>query len=92
MKYNLQIRNAIMDKNSLMFLLPTKRIIDAIIHNSDDDINRLPLEIKTYFLEGKGVAIENKMVSDYIDGTLDSKNSKVISMCEVRVSQKQINI
>lgn len=81
-----------MDKNALMFLLPTKSIIDAILYNSDEDINKLPLELKTYFLEGKGIAIENKMVSDYIDGTLDQKNSKIISMCEVRVSQRQINI
>jgi hypothetical protein len=44
------------------------------------------------FLEGKGLAVENKMVADYIEGKLDSKNAKVISMCELRVVEDTVKI
>lgn len=87
-----QIRNAILDKKATMFLLPKQEMKDAIIKGSDPDIIGLPKEVKVYFLEGKGIAVENKMIADYMEGKLDSKNSKVISLCEIRVVQDTINI
>ena len=89
---NNQIRNAILDSRATIFILPKQEIKDAIIKCSDPDINALSTELKSIFLEGKGLAVENKMVADYIEGRLDSKNSKVISMCELRVVEDTVKI
>lgn len=81
------IRNAIMDSKAVMYLLPKQEIKDAIVKCNDVDINALSKEVKMIFLEGNGMSVENKMIADYLDNTLDKKNTKVISMCEIRVVQ-----
>lgn len=86
------IRNALMDKNVTFFVLPTKTIKDHIIKCDDPDINGLSQEVKSIFLEGKGLTVENKMVADYMDGMLDSKNHKIISLCEIRVLQDRVPV
>lgn len=87
-----QIRNAILDQKAVIFILPKQELKDCIINNSDVDIANLSNDLKTYFLEGKGIAVENKMIADYIEGKLDKKNSKLLSLCEIRVVQDTINI
>jgi len=81
-----------MDKGVTFFVLPTNAIKEHIIKCDDPDINGLSQEIKNIFLEGKGLTIENKMVADYMEGKLDSKNNKVISLCEIRVLQDRTPI
>lgn len=86
------IKNALMDNGVTFFVLPTNAMKEHIVKCDDPDINSLSQEVKSIFLEGKGLTIENKMIADYIEGKLDSKNSKVISLCEIRVLQDRVPI
>ncbi len=81
-----------MDKNVTFFVLPKKDMIDHIIKCDDQDINSLPSEVKSIFLEGKGLSVENKMIADFMDNSLDAKNHKIISLCEIRVLQDRVPV
>lgn len=86
------IRNALMDSKVTFFILPTSKIKEHIVKCDDEEINKMPSELKSIFLEDKGIAVENKLIADYIDGVLDSKNTKVLSMCDIRVLQDIIPV
>lgn len=86
------IRNALMDSKVTFFILPTKEIKEHIIKCDDEDVNGLPSDLKAIFLQDQGLAVENKMIADYMDGLLDKKNTKILAMCEVRVLQDRVPV
>lgn len=85
-----ELLNAIRDPKTVFFIIPTNELKKHIINNSDQDISSLPNEIKTSFLENKGYTVDSEMIEKYVKNTLDEKNKKLLSMCEIRVLQDRI--
>jgi hypothetical protein len=89
---NEKLHNAIMDKNTLFFVLPKTELINMILSGNNAIINSLPVDMKTIFLEKRGLAIENELVEKYINGKIDERHKLILDNCDIRVFQEKISI
>jgi len=80
-----QIRNALKDPNALIYVLATEELKKIIMNGSDPVIASLPADASAMLLEGKAMAVESKMILDWMDGKIDIKNKKILDLCNVRV-------
>lgn len=87
-----QIKNALKDPNSLIYVLATEDLKRIILNGSDPVISSLPSEASSMLLEGKAMAVEPKMIIDWLDGKIDTKNKKILDLCNIRVFRDTVNI
>lgn len=87
-----QIKNALKDPGALIYVLATDELKKIILNGSDPIISSLPLDASSMLLEGKAMAVEPKMIVDWLDGKIDAKNKKILDLCNIRVFRDTINI
>lgn len=77
--------NAINDPNVTFFILPTPQLLNLIEKNEHPYIKLLPDKIKSNFLQGYGISITSDMVINFLNGSLDEKNTFLLKTGEIRV-------
>lgn len=87
-----QIRNAIQDKDSTIYVLATEELKKLILNGGDPVISSLPKDASLMLLEGKGMAVESSMIMDWLNGKIDSKNKRILDLCDIKVYVNTINI
>ena len=87
-----QIRNAIQDKDATVYVLATDELKKLILQGGDPVISSLPKDASLMLLEGKGMAVENSMILDWLNGKIDNKNKRILDLCDIKVYLNTINI
>lgn len=87
-----QIRNALLDPSSMIYVFATEELKKIITNGMDPVISSLPKEASAILLEGKALAVENKMIMDWLDGKIDIKNKRILDLCNIRVFRDTISI
>lgn len=89
---DIRLRNAILDPSCIFFIKATQSLKEKICKSSDPIIDKLPAEVKLALLDDNGYVVENSMISKFVDGSLDSDNKHLLSLCDIRVLQDKIKI
>jgi len=82
-----ELHRVLWDKNISLFFIPSAKLKEVVLRGIDPKIQGLPDGMKTLILEGKGVAIQKRLVYELLSGTLDEKNSFILNNGEIRVTQ-----
>jgi hypothetical protein len=80
-----QIKRILSNKEIDVYFVPSQSLQELILKNEHPMIKNIPEVLKKIFLEGNGIAIEKKMVFDWIEGKLDAKNSFMLQNGDIRV-------
>jgi hypothetical protein len=87
-----KIRNAAADPKAVIYVLATEELKKRIMNGSDPVVATMPKEASSILLEGKGMAVEGKMIIDWIDGRIDAKNKSVLDLCNIRIFMDSIEL
>ena len=82
-----ELHRVLWDKNISLFFIPSAKLKETVLRGIDPKIQGMPDGMKTLILEGKGMAIQKRLVYELLIGTLDEKNSFILNNGEVRVLQ-----
>jgi len=85
-----KIKKVIFDKKVSIFFVASTELKNLIAKGEHPMVKELPDVFKSILLVGDGLAIQKKMVWDWINGKLDAKNSFVLSNGEIRVLQQDM--
>ena len=71
--------------NVQVFFIASNWLRSVILHGEHPLVNGIPNELKALLIEGKGIALEKKMVLDWMDGKLDTKNAFILENGDIRI-------
>ena len=87
-KNRAKIKALINRKDLTIFIAGTPEFINMLILDTHPIAKQIPKKFKDVLIQGNGIRIQKKMVSDWIDGTLDVRNAFVLQNCDIRVSEE----
>ncbi len=87
-----RIRQWTSNHDMFFYLIPSPELCEMVIKNEHPCVKSLPSSYKILFAQKTPVYIDNKMVLDYIEGKLDTKNSFILSHGEIRVIDNSYKI
>ena len=87
-----QLKNAINDPQSTIFLVATQELKELINQNQHPIIQKLPVTWKFEFLQGSGIKTDPATIQKWLDKTLDENNKFLINHCEIRVFNTEIKV
>jgi hypothetical protein len=73
------------NKNVYLYFLPSPYLKSLIAKGEDPIVRNMPDCRKADLLSEHGIMIQKKMVSKWLDGTLDDRNSFILSNGDIRV-------
>jgi len=71
-----------------VFLAGTPAFINMLILDTHPIAKQIPKGFKDVLIKGDGIKIQKRMVEEWIDGTLDERNSFVLANCDIRVVEE----
>lgn len=87
-----RIYELIMNKNVTIYFVPSSNLRELISKNEHPYVKDIPSSFKAILLSGNGLLIQKKMVWNWLNGKLDSKNSWILSNGDLRVSDSDLNL
>lgn len=82
-----ELKKILWDKDASIFFIPSAKLREIVLKGVEPKIQGLPDAMKSLILEGKGLAIQKRLVYELLAGTLDKKNEFILSHGEIRVVQ-----
>ena len=90
-----KLRKAVLDPKARFAFMPHALLKEALVRGTDEQLNKIPQSMKDVLLtmpNGAAIAINNKMVMKYIEGTLDEKNKYLFEFGEVIIVNDSMTI
>jgi len=84
-----QIKKLLNNKDVDLFIVPSAFLRELVLKGEHPLIQGIPDGYKSIILQGLGIAIEKSLVTKWIEGKLDAKNSFVLENSDIRVVQDQ---
>jgi hypothetical protein len=82
-----KIKEILYNKNVEIFCLPTLKLRELIAKGEHPIANKLGSNIKSIFLEGKGILIQKRLVLEWIEGRLDENHKFIFENSELRIRE-----
>jgi len=90
-----KIVNAVKDKKAQFIFIPSRDLKDKIAKGGDPMLGQLPEGMPAILLgcpDGKGISLSPNLVIKIVNGTIDKRNSYLLSLGEVIVKGDIISI
>ena len=81
----IKLINSLKDPDSVLFFVPSPCLREAIAKGTHPIASQLPQGFVEVMLEGNGIKISSKMVSDYFKGRLDEQNTFILRQGDIRL-------
>lgn len=88
MKVDKKILQSLLDKvagddDAFFYALANSELKKRLINLSDPIVNRMPKSHKDILMEGKGIALDNKLLVKFACGETDRDTAHVLEMCDI---------
>ena len=83
-----KVRELLLNDKINISIFPKQNLLDLLVKKEHPLVKDLPETYTKIFLEGNGIRIQNLMVWNWINGTLDEKQSFILSNSDIRVFDK----
>lgn len=87
-----KIKKALMDKNIEIYFYPSKELRNMIISGSNPKLQGIAKGVANILISENGMRIAKGMLFNWLDGSLDEKNSFLLSMGEIKVVGSITNV
>ena len=85
-KQNLpRIKEKLLDTSLVVYFIPSTKLKKELISGSNPLLEGITKSYISVFLENKGLIIQKRMLFEWLEGTLDKKNSYLLSNGEIRI-------
>ena len=80
-------KNMIKNKDVPFYFLPSTYLREIVSKGESKYIKDLPDKIKATFLSGDGYLVHQDIILKFLEGTLDDKNSFILSNGEIKIAK-----
>ena len=87
-----KIKKALLDTSISIYFVPSKKLKKELLDGNNPLLTGIPTTFVSILLENKGLVIQKQMLFKWLEGTLDQKNSYMLSNGEVKIVDSTINI
>jgi len=87
-----KIKEALLDTNIKIYFVPSEKLKKELSLGNNPLLIDMPVPYISVFLENKGLVIQKRMLFDWLDGSLDEKNSYILSNGEIKIIGTDKNI
>jgi len=87
-----KIKKALLNKDISIYFVPSEKLKKELIAGNNPLLQGMPKVFITILLENKGLVIQKQMLFKWLEGTLDQKNSYMLSNGEVKIVDSTVNI
>ncbi|MFA5600239.1 MAG: hypothetical protein WDA06_06535 [Phenylobacterium sp.] len=87
-----RIKEILFRKDVKVFFVASPFLRSLLVKGDDPMIAGLAAAFKAPLIEGKGLLIQKRMVLDYIEGTLNEKNTFILNHGDIRILDDGFNL
>ena len=87
-----KIKEALLNVNIKVYFVPSEELKKELSLDNNPLLKGIPKSYISVFLENKGIIIQKRMLFEWLEGSLDKKNSYILSNGEIKIIGTDKNI
>lgn len=80
-----KLRKMVFQPNVLFYILPSVKLQQIIAKGQHPICQGMPIQRKSQFLSGVGIAIQSQMIWSWLNGKLDDKTTFILQNSQIKV-------